>query len=141
MSATTQVTITEEVTELSISSNNEISLNLTPDNTNITVNNFAIPINFMDADNVVFAPYNTLTASNVSDALKQLADQNFRSDAAPVGSTVAGASTISEGDTWYDTDDNQLKVYRETSTNVFEWVPIIVGAAADDSDTLDAGAF
>ena len=141
MSATTQVTITEEVTELSISSNNEISLNLTPDNTNITVNNFAIPINFMDADNVVFAPYNTLTASNVSDALKQLADQNFRSDAAPVGSTVAGASTISEGDTWYDTDDNQLIVYRETSTNVFEWVPIIVGAAADDSDTLDAGAF
>ena len=141
MSATTQVTITEEVTELSISSNNEISLNLTPDNTNITVNNFAIPINFMDADNVVFAPYNTLTAANVSDALKQLADQNFRSDAAPVGSTVAGASTISEGDTWYDTDDNQLKVYRETSTNVFEWVPIIVGAAADDSDTLDAGAF
>lgn len=141
MSATTQVTITEEVTELSISSNNEISLNLTPDNTNITVNNFAIPINFMDADNVVFAPYNTLTASNVSDAIKQLADQNFRSDAAPVGSTVAGASTISEGDTWYDTDDNQLKVYRETSTNVFEWVPIIVGAAADDSDTLDAGAF
>ena len=141
MSATTQVTITEEVTELSISSNNEISLNLTPDNTNITVNNFAIPINFMDADNVVFAPYNTLTASNVSDALKQLADQNFRSDAAPVGSTVAGASTISEGDTWYDTDDNQLKVYRETSTNVFEWVPIIVGAATDDSDTLDAGAF
>ena len=141
MSATTQVTITEEVTELSISSNNEISLNLTPDNTNITVNNFAIPINFMDADNVVFAPYNTLTASNVSDALKQLADQNFRSDAAPVGSTVAGVSTLSEGDTWYDTDDNQLKVYRETSTNVFEWVPIIVGAAADDSDTLDAGAF
>jgi hypothetical protein len=141
MSATTQVTITEEVTELSISSNNEISLNLTPDNTNITVNNFAIPINFMDADNVVFAPYSTLTASNVSDALKQLADQNFRSDAAPVGSTVAGVSTLSEGDTWYDTDDNQLKVYRETSTNVFEWVPIIVGAAADDSDTLDAGAF
>ena len=95
----------------------------------------------MDADNVVFAPYSTLTASNVSDALKQLADQNFRSDAAPVGSTVAGVSTLSEGDTWYDTDDNQLKVYRETSTNVFEWVPIIVGAAADDSDTLDAGAF
>ena len=141
MSATTQVTITEEVTELTLSGTNEISLNLTPDNTLITVNNFAIPINFMDADNVVFAPYNTITATNVTDALKQLADQNFRSDSAPTGSTVAGASTISEGDTWYDTDDNQLKVYRETSTNVFEWVPIIVGAAADDSDTLDAGAF
>ena len=141
MSSTTQVTITEEVTELSVSGTNEISLNLTPDNTLITVNNFAIPINFMDADNVVFAPYNAITATNVSDALKQLADQNFRSDSVPVGTTIGGVSTISEGDTWYDTDDNQLKVYRETSTNVFEWVPIIVGAAADDSDTLDAGAF
>ena len=141
MSSTTQVTITEEVTELSVSGTNEISLNLTPDNTLITVNNFAIPINFMDADNVVFAPYNAITADNVSDALKQLAVQNFRSDSVPVGTTIGGVSTISEGDTWYDTDDNQLKVYRETSTNVFEWVPIIVGAAADDSDTLDAGAF
>ena len=116
MSSTTQVTITEEVTELSVSGTNEISLNLTPDNTLITVNNFAIPINFMDADNVVFAPYNAITADNVSDALKQLADQNFRSDSVPVGTTIGGVSTISEGDTWYDTDDNQLKVYRETST-------------------------
>ena len=141
MSNVTQVTITEEVTDIAISNTNAISLNLTPDNTTITVNNFAIPINFMDADNVVFTPYNTISATNVNDALKQLADQNFRSDSAPTGSIVAGASTISEGDTWYDTDDNQLQVYRETSTNVFEWVPIIVGAAADDSDTLDAGAF
>lgn len=141
MSNVTEVTITEEVTDIAISNTNAISVNLTPDNTTITVNNFAIPINFMDADNVVFAPYNAITANNVSDALKQLADQNFRSDSVPVGTTIGGVSTISEGDTWYDTDDNQLKVYRETSTNVFEWVPIIVGAAADDSDTLDAGAF
>ena len=141
MSNVTEVTITEEVTDIAISNTNAISVNLTPDNTTITVNNFAIPINFMDADNVVFAPYNTITATNVTDALKQLADQNFRSDSVPVGTTIGGVSTISEGDTWYDTDDNQLKVYRETSTNVFEWVPIIVGAATDDSDTLDAGAF
>tara|TARA_Y100000389_G_scaffold175997_1_gene187184 strand:- start:2728 stop:3153 length:426 start_codon:yes stop_codon:yes gene_type:complete len=141
MSNVTEVTITEEVTDIAISNTNAISVNLTPDNTTITVNNFAIPINFMDADNVVFAPYNTITATNVTDALKQLADQNFRSDEPPTGSILGGVSTISEGDTWYDTDDNQLKVYRETSTNVFEWVPIIVGAAADDSDTLDAGAF
>jgi hypothetical protein len=141
MSNVTEVTITEEVTDIAISNTNAISVDLTPDNTTITVNNFAIPINFMDADNVVFAPYNTITATNVTDALKQLADQNFRSDEPPTGSILGGVSTISEGDTWYDTDDNQLKVYRETSTNVFEWVPIIVGAAADDSDTLDAGAF
>ena len=68
-------------------------------------------------------------------ALKQLADQDFRGASAPTGSTV------SEGDTWYDTDDEQFKVYRETSTGVFEWVPIMVGAASGDSDTVDAGSY
>ena len=89
----------------------------------------------MDAENVAFVAHGTITADNVSDALKQLADQDFRTTDTPTG------SNIEEGDTWYDVDDNQLKVYRETSSGVFEWVPIIVGAASDDSDTLDAGAF
>lgn len=141
MSATTEVTITEEVTDLTVSNTNDVSISLTNDSTSITVNNFAVPLQYQDSANVVFSPYNTLTATNVSDALKQLADQNFRSPGAPTGSTVAGTSTVDEGDIWYDTDDDQIKVYRETSSGVFEWVPIIVGAAGDDSDTLDAGAF
>ena len=61
--------------------------------------------------------------------------EKIRTTTAPTGSNVE------EGDTWYDTDDNQLKVYRETSSGVFEWVPIMVGNISDDSDTLDAGAF
>jgi len=137
----TQVTITEQVTDLTVTNTNAVSVDLTTEDVSVSINNFAIPVNFMDAANVVFAGYNTITANNVSDALKQLADQNFRSDSAPVGTTIGGVSTISEGDTWYDTDDDQLKVYRETSPGTFEWVPIIVGAAGDDSDTLDAGAF
>ena len=141
MSATTEVTITEEVTDLTVSNTNDVSISLTNDSTSITVNNFAVPLQYQDSANVVFSPYNTLTATNVSDALKQLADQNFRSPGAPTGSIVAGTSTLDEGDIWYDTDDDQIKVYRETSSGVFEWVPIIVGAAGDDSDTLDAGAF
>ena len=91
----------------------------------------------MDADNVVFTPHNTLTANNVSDALKQLADQQFRGTTAP----TAGTANLEEGDLFYDTDDDQLKVYRETSSGVFQFVPIIVGDASGDSDTLDAGAF
>jgi hypothetical protein len=43
MSNVTEVTITEEVTDIAISNTNAISVNLTPDNTTITVNNFAIP--------------------------------------------------------------------------------------------------
>ena len=67
--------------------------------------------------------------------MQQLADQDFRGANAPTG------SNIQEGDTWYDTDDEQFKVYRETSSGTFQWVPIIVGAAGGDSDTIDAGSY
>ena len=137
MSAVTEVTITESVTDLTAENTNAVTVNITAEATTISVNNFAIPINFMDADNVVFTPHNTLTANNVSDALKQLADQQFRGTTAP----TAGTANLEEGDLFYDTDDDQLKVYRETSSGVFQFVPIIVGDASGDSDTLDAGAF
>ena len=133
----TQVTITEQVTELSVTNTNAISLDLTTEDVSVSINNFAIPINFTDAANVVFAGHNTITADNVSDALKQLADQQFRGTTPPAD----GTANLEEGDLFYDTDDNQIKVYRETSSGVFEFVPIIVGDASGDSDTLDAGAF
>lgn len=135
MADTTTIQIVEEVTELSVSNVNDISVTLIDDPTILTVNNFAIPVQFMDSGNVSFDGHGPITADNVRDAIQQLADQNFRTTETPTG------PNIQEGDTWYDIDDNQLKVYRETSNGVFEWVPIIVGAAADDSDTLDAGAF
>tara|TARA_A100001035_G_scaffold274128_1_gene265614 strand:- start:501 stop:914 length:414 start_codon:yes stop_codon:yes gene_type:complete len=137
MSAVTEVTITESVTDLTAENTNAVTVDITAEATTISVNNFAIPINFMDADNVVFTPHNTITANNVSDAIKQLADQQFRGTTAPAD----GTANLEEGDLFYDTDDNQIKVYRETSTGVFEFVPIIVGDASGDSDTLDAGAF
>ena len=137
MSGVTQVTITESVTDLTAENTNAVTVDITAEATTISVNNFAIPINFMDADNVVFTPHNTITANNVSDAIKQLADQQFRGTTAPAD----GTANLEEGDLFYDTDDNQIKVYRETSSGVFEFVPIIVGDASGDSDTLDAGAF
>ncbi len=137
MSAVTEVTITESVTDLTAENTNAVTVDITAEATTISVNNFAIPINFMDADNVVFTPHNTITANNVSDAIKQLADQQFRGTTPPAD----GTANLEEGDLFYDTDDNQIKVYRETSSGVFEFVPIIVGDASGDSDTLDAGAF
>ena len=134
---TTTVVITEEVTELTVSNTNDISVTLVDDPTVLTVNNFAIPVNFMDAANVVFDGHGTITADNVRGALQQLADQQFRGTTPP----SSGTENLEEGDLFYDTDDNQIKVYRETSSGVFEFVPIIVGDASGDSDTLDAGAF
>ena len=135
MPNTTTVQITEEVTQLSVTNDNGISVTLEESPTLLTVNNFAIPANYMDAENVAFVAHGTITADNVSDALKQLADQDFRQSTTPTG------DNLEEGDTWYDTSTEQFYVYRETSPAVFEWVPIMVGNDSPDSDTLDAGAF
>jgi len=137
MSAVTQVTISEEVTDLTVNNSSAVTVDITAEATTLSVNNFAIPVNFMDSANVSFPGHNTVTADNVRDAIKQLADQQFRGTTAPAD----GTANLEEGDLFYDTDDNQIKVYRETSTGVFEFVPIIVGDASGDSDTLDAGAF
>ena len=137
MTTVTQVTVTEEVTDVTVSNTNAVTVDLSTEDVSVSINNFAIPVNFMDAANVVFAGHNTITAGNVSDALKQLADQSFRGTTPPAD----GSANLEEGDLFYDTDDNQIKVYRETSTGTFEFVPIIVGDASGDSDTLDAGAF
>ena len=137
MADTTTIQIVEQVTELSVSNANAISVTLVDDPTVLTVNNFAIPVQFMDSGNVSFDGHNTVTADNVRDAIKQLADQQFRGTTPPAD----GTANLEEGDLFYDTDDNQIKVYRETSSGVFEFVPIIVGDASGDSDTLDAGAF
>ena len=133
----TQVTITEQVTDVTVTNTNAVTVDLSTEDVSVSINNFAIPVNFMDAANVVFAGHNTITADNVSDALKQLADQNFRGTTPPAD----GTANLEEGDLFYDTDDDQLKVYRETSSGVFQFVPIILGDASGDSDTLDAGAF
>tara|TARA_B100000497_G_scaffold122125_1_gene152800 strand:- start:964 stop:1377 length:414 start_codon:yes stop_codon:yes gene_type:complete len=137
MPDTTLVQITEEVTNLSVTNDNGISVNLVESPTLLTVNNFAIPAQFMDSANVAFDGHNTITADNVRGAIQQLADQQFRGTTAP----TSGTANLEEGDLFYDTDDDQIKVYRETSTGTFEFVPIIVGDASGDSDTLDAGAF
>ena len=132
----TKVEIVEEVTTVSVTNNNSIGVTLDDTTTTlVTVNNLALPAQFQDAANIAVTPYNTITSSNLQTALQQLADQNFRGTSTPTG------SNIQEGDTWYDTDDEQFKVYRETSTGTFQWVPIIVGAAAGDSDTVDAGSY
>ena len=103
--------------------------------TRITAYNQALPLVTNTASTINSTAYGSITATTIQGALEQLADQSFRQDAAPTGATV------SEGDTWYDTDDDEFKVYREISTGVFAWAPIMIGTPPGDSDIVDAGAF
>ena len=130
---TTNITVAENVTTVTASSSEAVSLNISTDNTLVEVRGTSIPL--VIASTITFVPYGTVTATSVQGAIEQLADQDFRSTDTPTGINISG------GDTWWDIDDNQLKVYRETSVGVFEWVPIMIGNISEDSDTLDAGAF
>ena len=128
----TVVTVSESVTDITVTGQETISVDITQSDVNVEVNNFVLPNQYQDAQNTIVAPYGTITATNVQDALKQLADQDFRSTSTPTGTNV------SEGDTWYDLDDNIMKVYREISSGVFAWTNVVV---AETNDTLDEGAF
>ena len=128
----TVVTISESVTDITVTGQETISVDITQSDVNVEVNNFVLPIQYQDATNTVVAPHGTITATNVQAALEQLADQDFRSNDTPTGTNV------SEGDTWYDLDDNKTKIYREVSTGVFAWTNLVV---AETDETLDAGAF
>jgi hypothetical protein len=77
--------------------------------------------------------HGTVSTGTVQSAIETLADQFFRGTDAPSG------SNLEEGDLWYDTDDDQLKVYRETSSNNFEFVPL--AQATGTMDNLDGGLF
>jgi len=124
----TTVTITPSTT----------SINATSTTTTLTISS-AIASSVNDASSITFtSPVGTLGGqSTVEGALNFLANQFYVATTAPTSDTT----NLAEGDLFYDTDDNQLKIYRETSSGTFEFVPIMIGNDSADSDTVDAGSF
>ncbi len=125
----TTLSVSETVTTVTVAEDST-TINIAPTVTTVEAKGLAVSL--ANAAALPVTPYGTVTATNVQDALQQLADQDFRSTSQPTGTNVQ------EGDTWYDTDDNLMKVYREISTGVFAWTNLVV---AETDETLDAGAF
>lgn len=82
------------------------------------------------ASSITVTPYNTISSTNLQDALEELADQSFRSNTAPT-------TNVEEGDTWYDTLNDIFYVYR-TLNGTLDWYPLLATA---DEGRLDGGAF
>ena len=129
----TSVEVTEEITEITVNNPDDISVDITEEITQVSVNTLALPAQANDAAGVSVSPSGSITATNVQDAIIQLADHTFRQAATPTGTNVE------QGDFWYETDTETLHVYREVSSGVFEWVPILLSTS--DSDTLDGGSY
>tara|TARA_B100001093_G_scaffold491627_1_gene531877 strand:+ start:1247 stop:1636 length:390 start_codon:yes stop_codon:yes gene_type:complete len=125
----TTVAVSEVVTSVTVAEDTT-TINIAPTVTTVEAKGLAVSL--ANAAALPVTPHGTITATNVQLALQQLADQDFRSTSQPTGTNVQ------EGDTWYDTDDNLMKVYREVSTGVFAWTNLVV---AETDDTLDAGSY
>jgi hypothetical protein len=70
--------------------------------------------------------HNNMPAGNLQDALEHLEDQLFRQTAAP---TMTAGDNLEEGDLWYDTTNNRMNVYRNST-----WEILVTGSALS-SDT------
>ena len=109
-----------------------VTLTITPQTTALSVTNTTTTLTISsavagaatDAGGITYTGDNALldAQANVEGALNFLADQHFIQTTAPTSSTT----NLAEGDFFYDTDDNQLKIYRETSTGTYEFVPIMI---------------
>ncbi len=99
-----------------------IDIVVAPEVTNI--NSYAVSA---DGRLVSFDPSGTgISAINVQDAIKEVEHRKFIQTTAPSGVTV------SEGDTWYDTDDDVLNVFHENT-----WREITVTGVT----VMDGGEF
>ena len=99
-------------TTITITPNNT-SINATSQSTTLTISS-AVAGTADDAAGISLSnPVGTLAnETTVEGALNFLANQFFVSTTAPTSSTT----DLAEGDLFYDTDDNQLKIYREASS-------------------------
>ena len=127
--ADTSVTIEENVTSVSVTSDTEITINEDVTEVDITA---TTPVTITGASGINFTPYGTVASTNVQSALQELADQFTVTTAQP------GSPT--EGDLFYDTDDNLLQVYADADGST-QWVTILRAGAADDMQRLDGGSF
>lgn len=100
-----------------------------------TVVEVGIGVPTVTSNSILVEPTGIITATNLQEALEQLAAQTFKQPEMPTGLNVE------EGDTWYNTENESLYVYRETSPGVLEWKPIMIGTDSTTSDLIDAGAF
>lgn len=129
------VTVTETPTYVTVSeTNNTVTLNQSDNPITVTTTtDLAFPVSI--ASSITYNATTTLPGGNVQDALADLADQFFRQSATPSG------DNLGEGDLWYDTANEELRVYRQVSGG-FEWHTIAAaGGSSPTSFTLDGGSF
>ena len=127
--ARTNVIATDDVTIITESKPNQIiTANMTTTDTTIAVEQF---LRALVAFDVINESHNTITQENVQATIEQLESQFSRGNTDPTSETEV---YLDEGDLFYNTNTNQLKVYKD---GVWQ----ILLQAEGDMDTLDGNTF
>jgi hypothetical protein len=125
----TSITISSPVTTTLTIDGTSTTYNVSGTNTTLTVDVSAVATQV--AAGVNYTPTGRMAATTVQGALDELAGDFFVQAGTPSG------SQLNEGDLWYDTDDDELKVYRGSTWQT------LAGAGGDPETmlTLDGGSF
>ena len=127
--ARTNVLCAADVTNITVTTpNSEIIANLVKETKDVIVEQF---FRAFTATDVVNDAHTTITQTNVQGAIEQLESQFSRGATDP---TTETEPHLDEGDLFYNTNTNQLKVFRD---GTFQ----ILLQAGDDMDTLDGSTF
>ena len=115
-------------TTLTITDGTGTNLTATGTSTTLTINT---ALSAAVATDIVYSPTGKMSSTKMQDASDELAGDDFRSTGTPSGSQV------DNGDLWYDTDDHELKVYRDSN-----WQTIAAaGGTTETMLTMDGGSF
>ena len=130
------VSIEVDTTTVTVTSEEAVKVAIAPETTSVAI--AVVPASTI-ASAIGSTAYGSITATNIQTALEQLADQFYR------GSSTPSGTNLGEGDLWYDTAEEELRVYREISSGSFAWIALAAGGYATGEaslmDKLDGGTF
>ena len=124
----TDVIATHPTIAITESALNDVIANITTTSQTVQVEQF---FRAFVASDVVNTTHNTISVANVQAAIEQLESQFSRGATDP---TTSSETYLDEGDLFYNTNTNQLKVYRDGA-----WQILL--QAEGDMDTLDGSTF
>ena len=130
------VTVTETPTYVTVNeTTNTVTLDKSDNPITVTTSTDLITALGLAAD-VTYTQHGSLPGGNVQDALADLADQFFRQASTPSG------DNLGEGDLWYDTTNEELRVYRQVGTSSYEWHTIAAAQGSNPTmNELDGGSY
>lgn len=123
----TTCTISENVIQITENSEYDIVVNEVQEDTELHLD---IKIAEIGAGSYIVDPHNHMTSTDIQAAIEELDATLAKQDTAP--------TSYEQGDLWYDTDDNELKVAREIAGDV-QFRPLL--SATGTMDNLDGGGF